>query len=35
MRWRANQITRQQAVNDIAARYREFVQIFEERARAA
>jgi myo-inositol catabolism protein IolC len=35
VRWRANQITRQQAVDEIAQRYREFVQIFEEKARAA
>jgi myo-inositol catabolism protein IolC len=33
--WRANKITREQAVNDIAGRYREFVEIFEEQARAA
>ena len=33
--WRAKKITREQAVNDIARRYREFVQIFEEQARAA
>jgi myo-inositol catabolism protein IolC len=32
---RAQKITREQAVHDIARRYREFVQIFEERARAA
>jgi myo-inositol catabolism protein IolC len=35
VRWRANQITRQQAVKDISQRYREFVDIFEEKARAA
>jgi 5-dehydro-2-deoxygluconokinase len=33
--WRAKKITREQAVHDIASRYREFVQIFEEQARAA
>jgi 5-dehydro-2-deoxygluconokinase len=33
--WRAKKITREQAVNDVARRYREFVQIFEEQARAA
>jgi myo-inositol catabolism protein IolC len=33
--WRAQKITREQAVHDIARRYREFVQIFEEQARAA
>jgi myo-inositol catabolism protein IolC len=33
--WRANKITRQQAVNEIARRYREFVGIFEDHARAA
>lgn len=33
--WRANKITRDDAVNDIARRYREFVQTFEEQARAA
>jgi myo-inositol catabolism protein IolC len=33
--WRAQKITREQAVNDIARRYREFVHIFEEQARAA
>lgn len=33
--WRAKKITRQDAVNDIARRYREFVDIFEEKARAA
>jgi myo-inositol catabolism protein IolC len=32
VRWRANEITRQQAVNEIARRYCEFVDIFEERA---
>ena len=33
--WRANKMTRQQAVNEIARRYREFVGIFEDHARAA
>ena len=33
--WRANEITRQQAVKEIARRYREFVGIFEDHARAA
>jgi 5-dehydro-2-deoxygluconokinase len=33
--WRAKQITREDAVNRIAARYREFSDIFEEKARAA
>jgi 5-dehydro-2-deoxygluconokinase len=33
--WRANKITRGEAVNDIARRYREFVDTFEERRRAA
>jgi 5-dehydro-2-deoxygluconokinase len=33
--WRAKKITREQAVHDIARRYREFVQVFEEQARAA
>jgi myo-inositol catabolism protein IolC len=33
--WRANKITREEAVNDIACRYREFVDIFERHARAA
>jgi myo-inositol catabolism protein IolC len=33
--WRANEITRADAVNRIAARYREFSDIFEEKARAA
>jgi myo-inositol catabolism protein IolC len=33
--WRAKKITREQAVNQIASRYREFVDIFEEHARAA
>ncbi|MBV9084831.1 MAG: DUF2090 domain-containing protein [Acidobacteriaceae bacterium] len=32
VRWRANEITRQQAVSEIARRYCEFVDIFEERA---
>ena len=35
VKWRANKITREQAVTDIAGRYREFVEIFEEQARAA
>jgi myo-inositol catabolism protein IolC len=33
--WRAGKITRDQAVNDIARRYRHFVEIFEQEARAA
>jgi 5-dehydro-2-deoxygluconokinase len=33
--WRAKEITRADAVNRIAARYREFSDIFEETARAA
>ncbi|HEX4169938.1 MAG TPA: DUF2090 domain-containing protein [Bryobacteraceae bacterium] len=33
--WRANKITREDAVSDIVRRYREFVDIFEEKARAA
>ena len=33
--WRAQKITREEAVHDIARRYREFVQVFEEQARAA
>jgi 5-dehydro-2-deoxygluconokinase len=33
--WRANEITRADAVNRIAARYREFSDIFEEKAHAA
>jgi len=33
--WRARKITRQGAVNDIARRYQEFVDIFEEKAYAA
>jgi 5-dehydro-2-deoxygluconokinase len=33
--WRAKKITREEAVNDIVRRYREFVEIFEDRARAA
>jgi myo-inositol catabolism protein IolC len=33
--WRANKITRQQAVKEIARRYSEFVGIFEDHARAA
>jgi myo-inositol catabolism protein IolC len=33
--WRAKKITRREAVNDIARRYREFVDTFEERRRAA
>jgi len=33
--WRANKITRDDAVNDIARRYVQFVDIFEEHVRAA
>jgi myo-inositol catabolism protein IolC len=33
--WRANEITREDAVKDIARRYAQFVNIFEEQARAA
>jgi myo-inositol catabolism protein IolC len=33
--WRAKKITREQAVSDIARRYREFVDVFTEQARAA
>jgi myo-inositol catabolism protein IolC len=33
--WREKKITREDAVNDIVRRYREFVKIFEEKARAA
>jgi 5-dehydro-2-deoxygluconokinase len=33
--WRAKKITRADAINRIAARYREFSDIFEEKARAA
>jgi myo-inositol catabolism protein IolC len=33
--WRAKKITREEAVNDIARRYQEFVNIFEMRAHAA
>ena len=33
--WLAKKITREDAVNDIVRRYREFVEIFEEQARAA
>ena len=33
--WRAKKITREDAVNDIAHRYRQFVDTFEEQARAA
>jgi 5-dehydro-2-deoxygluconokinase len=33
--WRARKITRDQAVKDIAGRYIQFVDIFEEQARAA
>jgi 5-dehydro-2-deoxygluconokinase len=33
--WRANKITREDAVNEISRRYREFATIFEEKARAA
>jgi 5-dehydro-2-deoxygluconokinase len=32
--WRAKKISRQDAVNDIAHRYQEFVDVFEDRARA-
>jgi myo-inositol catabolism protein IolC len=35
IQWRSNKITREEAVNDIARRYREFVNTFEARARAA
>ena len=35
VRWRANGVTREQAVNGIAQRYRKFVHIFAEKARAA
>jgi myo-inositol catabolism protein IolC len=31
--WRAKKITREEAVNDIARRYREFVDVFEEQTR--
>ncbi len=33
--WRAKKITREEAVNRIARRYREFVDVFERQARAA
>jgi myo-inositol catabolism protein IolC len=33
--WHSQKITREEAVNDIGHRYREFVDAFEERARAA
>jgi myo-inositol catabolism protein IolC len=33
--WRENKITREDAVRDIVGRYREFVEIFEEKTRAA
>jgi len=33
--WRAKKITREDAVNDIVRRYREFVDIFEDKVRAA
>jgi myo-inositol catabolism protein IolC len=33
--WRAKKITREDAVNEIAGRYSDFVQVFEEQARAA
>jgi myo-inositol catabolism protein IolC len=33
--WRAKKITREEAVNEIALRYQEFVDIFEEKAHAA
>jgi 5-dehydro-2-deoxygluconokinase len=32
---REKKISREQAVDDIARRYREFVEVFEEQARAA
>jgi myo-inositol catabolism protein IolC len=35
VRWRAKEITRQQAVNEIAQRYGEFANIFEEKACAS
>lgn len=35
VQWRSNKITREEAVNDIARQYREFVDTFEEQARAA
>ena len=33
--WHAKKITREEAVNDIARRYQEFVDIFEQKAQAA
>ena len=33
--WRAKKITREEAVNNIARRYREFVDTFEDHVRAA
>jgi myo-inositol catabolism protein IolC len=33
--WRAKKITREETVNEIARRYQEFVDIFEEKAHAA
>ena len=33
--WRAKKITREEAVNDVVRRYREFVEIFEDKVRAA
>jgi myo-inositol catabolism protein IolC len=33
--WRANKITRDAAVEDIARRYREFVDLFQEQVRGA
>jgi len=33
--WRAKKITREDAVNEIARRYHQFVDIFEQQARAA
>lgn len=35
VKWRAKKITRDGAVNEIAGRYREFVELFEKKARAA
>ena len=32
VKWRAKKITREEAVNEITGRYREFVQIFEAKA---
>jgi myo-inositol catabolism protein IolC len=33
--WRAKKLTREEAVNKIAGRYQEFVDLFEEKAHAA